>query len=119
MLIGLMFINPTASVHAQELLIGIDNESPYVSIIDRTTGIEQNFYQLTGATGVSSEYYISGYGLAVHPTTGVVYASVKLCSDCGPGRSLVTIDMTSGTTTLVGELSQPIASLSFAADGVL
>jgi hypothetical protein len=116
-----LLLSISAQSVAQVELIGIENNAPFVGIVDRTNGTEVSFLFLTGATGPlgNAENFRNATGLAVHPTTNVVYAAMKLCLACGPGRSLVTIDMDTGFTTLVGEMPQPIASLSFHENGTL
>jgi hypothetical protein len=120
-LILLVFSTFSTLANAQIELIGIENDQPYIGIVDPGSGNELDFLFLSGATGPlgNAENFRNATGLAVHPNTNVVYAAMKLCSGCGPGRSLVTIDMETGVTTLVGEMPQPIASLSFRDNGVL
>ena len=60
-------------------------------------------------------------GLAVHPTTGVLYGSTAQLSATAP-RSLITIDKGTGLGTLVGSFGLPghtMADLTFGPDGTL
>jgi hypothetical protein len=119
--VALFYVAHQPVANAQIELIGIENNAPFIGVVDRTNGTEVDFLFLSGATGPlgEAENFVNATGLAVHPTTNVVYAAMKLCTGCGPGRSLVTINMETGVTTLVGEMPQPIASLSFHENGTL
>ena len=60
-------------------------------------------------------------GLAIHPTTGILYGSVSNNSANSPG-SLITINKTTGQGTLVGSYGiggQTMADLTFTSDGTL
>jgi len=60
-------------------------------------------------------------GLAIHPTTGVLYGSTAQLSAIAP-RSLITIDKGTGLGTLVGSFGVPghtMADLTFGPDGTL
>ncbi len=60
-------------------------------------------------------------GLAVHPTTGVLYGSTGNASPVSPG-SLIAIDKTTGAGSLVGSFGvagRTMADVTFASDGTL
>lgn len=54
-------------------------------------------------------------GLAVHPTTGVLYGVTAGCST----PRLVTINKTTGVATLVGTMTSTVGDITFASDGTL
>ena len=102
-------------VSAQSTLYGIDNEIPFLSAIDPTTGVEISFVEIV----VPNETYNSGNGLAVNPITNQMYGAVKLAGQSGPGRNLILIDPATGAATNIGNMGQPIASMAFSSSGVL
>lgn len=55
-------------------------------------------------------------GLAQHPTSGLLFALLKLQPS---GRRLVTLDPDTGTATLVGDPGDKFAAITFGADGTL
>lgn len=92
---------------------------------DGAGGNPSNLYILNPATGaVVSTVGPIGFavtGLAVHPTTGVLYGTTGNNSPASPG-SLITIDTTTGAGTLVGDLvpaNEAAADITFGADGTL
>ena len=110
----LFSITPT-SANAQMMLYGIDNQIPFLSVVDPATGNELSFLEIT----IAGETFASGNGLAVNPVTNEMYAAVKLASQSGPGRNLLRIDPNTGIATNIGNMPQPIASMSFSSAGVL
>jgi hypothetical protein len=90
-----------------------------------TTATTSSLLILNPATGaLVSTVGPIGYavtGLAVHPTTGVLYGSTSNNSAASPG-SLITINKTTGAGTLVGSFgsaNQTMADLTFTSDGTL
>jgi hypothetical protein len=57
-------------------------------------------------------------GLAAHPQTGVFYGITSALSTT-QGQSLVTLDVNTGTATLVGELRHAASDISFNRAGIL
>jgi cysteine-rich repeat protein len=86
-------------------------------------GNDSDLYVVDTATGAVTSIGPIGTGLtglAVHPTTRVVYGVTP--SNGTDARSLYTIDPATGDGTLVGSLglaSASVADISFAADGTL
>lgn len=93
---------------------------------DGAAGKPSNLYILNPATGaVVSTLGPIGFavtGLAIHPTTGVLYGSTGRNSATSP-HSLITIDKTTGAGTLVGSYvvgsTETMADLTFTSDGTL
>jgi hypothetical protein len=92
---------------------------------DGAQGQLANLYTIDPATGaVVSTVGPIGFavtGLAVHPTTGVLYGSTANQDPTAPG-SLITIDKVTGQGTLVGSYGTPgqtMADLTFTSDGTL
>jgi hypothetical protein len=92
---------------------------------DGAGGNPSNLYTLDPATGaVVSTVGPIGFavtGLAVHPTTGILYGTTGNASPASPGF-LITIDTTTGAGTPIGDLvpaSETAADITFGADGTL
>jgi hypothetical protein len=92
---------------------------------DGAGGNPSNLYILSPTTGaIVSTVGPIGFavtGLAVHPTTGVLYGSTGNKSPTAPG-TLITIDKTTGQGTVVGAFgiaAQTMADLTFTSDGTL
>ena len=93
---------------------------------DGAGGNPSNLYILNPATGaVVSTVGPIGFavtGLAIHPTTGILYGSTGRNSATSP-HSLITIDKTTGAGTLVGSYvvgsTETMADLTFTSDGTL
>jgi len=78
-------------------------------------GGTENFYSIDAATGAATLIgSLGGYqvlGLAFDPITNVLYASAFTEP---PGEAaFLTIDKMTGSTTLINDLTQPLAGLSF------
>ncbi len=73
---------------------------------------------LVGAIRLPGSKPIGVTGMAVHPSTGVLYGITSEQSPNNP-RSLVTIDPTSGAATLVGDLGAIGSDIAFDPNGVL
>lgn len=103
-------------------------QSPQSQILfgaDGAGGNPSNLYILSPTTGaIVSNVGPIGFavtGLAVHPTTGVLYGSTGNQSPTAPG-TLITIDRATGQGTVVGAFgiaSQTMADLTFTRDGTL
>jgi hypothetical protein len=100
------------------------NTNGWIMIVDPVTGtnsgqIALNYPPGGGDAGEGIDEFGGLLGLAQNPQTGVVYG-IRKTSDVF-ARELVTIDLATGNTTLVGVLSdgtygQAITTLAFAAD---
>ena len=100
------------------------NTNGWIMIVDPVTGtnagqIAINFPPGGGDAGGAPNEFGGLLGLAQNPQTGVVYGIRK--TDDHFARELVTIDLTTGNTTLAGVLTngafgQAITSLAFAPD---
>ena len=73
---------------------------------------------LVGAIRLPGSKPIGVTGMAVHPSTGVLYGITSEQSPNNP-RSLVTIDPTSGAASLVGDLGRIGSDIAFDAKGIL
>jgi hypothetical protein len=83
--------------------------------VDPADGTETALGTITPDSGT-----IDGFnGLARDPTTDTFYAVVKLSGAGLSGRGLATIDVTTRDLTLVGDLGDLVAAISFAPDGTL
>ena len=71
----------------------------------------------TVAISLTGETIEGGTGLAVDPTTGTLYALLKIDSDSD--RVLVTIDPATGVATLVGSVGFGFAGIAFDNTGAL
>ena len=108
------FLVPPTWAHAA-VLYGADGAQGNASslrILDPATGA---LISTVGPIGFAVT------GLAVHPTTGILYGSTAQLSANAP-RSLITIDKGTGLGTLVGSFGVPghtMADLTFGPDGTL
>lgn len=84
--------------------------TPTLRRIDVSTGASLQAVPLVGA----SQHGLTG--LAIHPTTGTIYATNGAAN---PVRTLVTIDPATGVLTTIGSLGVPISDLSFDGGGTL
>ena len=100
-----------------ETLYGADGAQGHLSnlyILDPSTGARLS---TVGAIGFAVT------GMAMHPTTGVLYGSTSSNSPVAPA-SLITIDKTTGAGTLIGSFgpqvdSGTLADITFTSDGTL
>lgn len=111
---SILILTPTRS-HAESVLYAIDNEAPFLSVVNPLTGAEVSSI----AVSLANETILNQTGLSVSPVTNEMYAAVKLASQAGPGRNLVIINPETGVATNIGPMGQPIASLAFDGNGVL
>ena len=73
---------------------------------------------LLGAVTVTGDVVAGFTGLATDPTTGTIYAVVKLASLPGQTRTLATLDVASLSVTLIATLSTDrVAAIDFLSDG--
>ncbi len=94
---------------------------------DGAQGKLSNLYILNPANGASLQTVgpigFAVTGLAVHPTTGVMYGSTGNASGPPNPRSLITINKSTGQGTLVGPFNAvgggTMADLTFTSDGTL
>ena len=94
-LIGaILSIAPTMAFATMEL-IAIDNEAPFLSIVNRATGEELAFLFIDLPGGSAIEFG-KATGLAVHPHTNEVYAAIRINSQPGAGRNLFVINQVTG-----------------------
>jgi hypothetical protein len=131
---NLLTIDPATGIEDTVGVVGID----YVTGLAYETGasprllavtFNDSLYSLDQATGagtalgrmtLAGDSITTATGLATDPTTGTVYAIVKLVSSVGQNRTLVTVNTTTFVTTAVGELGQDgMADLAFSAGGTL
>ncbi|MBV1878796.1 MAG: hypothetical protein KUG79_14235 [Pseudomonadales bacterium] len=115
---ALSFIAMVTSINAiaAPLLFGIhpfQDDSSILHQIDPTTGADINSIDLSLAGSIIR----GGNGLAVDPTTGIMYAILKLQGQST--RELVTIDPVTGIATSIGDTGLKIAGLTFDASGQL
>lgn len=78
-------------------------------------------YSFDKDTGEATDIGPIGFAvgaMAVHPTTGVMYAITTVNSDADP-NSLITINQASGQGFLIGGCGQEIGDITFAANGTL
>ena len=99
-----------------------------------SNGVAGNLYTVDPATGVSTlvgptgiPNFLGGFssigltGLAVHPTTGVLYGVTPNLSGglTTNLRSLVKINPATGNATLIGPMVNPVGDIAFDAGGTL
>lgn len=108
-------VSPTWAQPQPQLLFGADGAG----------GNPSNLYILSPTTGaIVSTIGPIGFavtGLAVHPTTGVLYGATASRSPVAPGN-LITINKTTGQGTVVGPFDifgSSMADLTFTGDGTL
>lgn len=105
----------TAGISSAQVLYGADggggNPATNLLILNPATG---------AVTSIVGPIGMAVTGMAFHPVTGVLYGSTGGNSPVNP-RSIITINTTTGAGTLVGAtgLGNPLADLSFRADGTL
>jgi hypothetical protein len=79
-----------------------------------------NLYSINTTTGAATVIGPTGQGLtglALHPTTNVMYGVTTTFAGCA--RCLVTINLATGASTPIGPLGFTIAEIAFRADGTL
>ena len=106
------------SVLAQGILIGADRGSPNLRVINTTTGAAGATIAISLIT-VPPTPMVGVYGLAMDPTTGILYASTR-DSLAGHVFRLITVNYTTGAATLIGTFSETgIADIKFNSAGQL
>lgn len=103
----------TARPAGAQVLYGIDQASPTLGIINTTDGSTLS----TVGIILAGQTVNGGTGLAVDPTSGVMYAVLKIAGQ--PTRQLVTIDPSTGIATNVGDTGDNFAGLAFDSAGTL
>ncbi len=98
---------------ATPTLLSIDGFSNQLRVVDPGSGETLSSSTLT----LAGEYIEGGNGLATHPTTGELWALVRLSQQVG--RELVTLDLATGVATSVGDTGDHFAGLAFDAGGTL
>ena len=98
---------------ASDVLWGIDKASATISQLSPVDGSVISSEPITLATFTVT----SGVGLATDPTTGTVWALLKVVET--PTRVLVTIVPSTGIATLIGDTGDKFAGIAFLADGTL
>jgi IPTL-CTERM motif len=95
----------------------------HAQILYGATGgsVASNLFSIDPATGAGTVIGPIGFavtGLALHPSSGVMYGVTSnnspVCAAC-----LITVNLTTGTGTLIGPLGLIIAEVAFRADGTL
>jgi hypothetical protein len=111
-----MQAHPARAGGTGQILYGADgaggNASTNLYVLDPTTGA---IVTTVGPIGFAVT------GLAVHPTTGILYGTTGNASPVEPG-ALITIDTTTGAGTLVGQLvpgNETAADITFGSNGTL
>lgn len=102
-----------ATAIAQTVLYGTINSAGTSTLVrlDPATGA---LLQTIGPVGFAIN------GLAVDPTTGVLYGATSSSGESGPSSSIVTISKTTGAGALVGSTNQnQVATIAFAPNGTL
>lgn len=83
-------------------------------------GVESRLYAIDPDTGKSTEVGSTGLesvsGLAVHPTTKVLYATQR---EPAAGKALATLDKIRGSAATIGDLGEAISDSAFSPEGVL
>ncbi len=109
-LIPLLFMEADSLVTTSDSLITIDSDEVILRLKSNGTLISSNPILLAGFT-------ITGtLALAVDPVTEKVYAVIDTLQDAGTQR-LVTLNVTTGTATSVGTLSERLQTIAFKEDG--
>lgn len=97
-------------------LLGAMNITPDLFSVDVSTGVATSLGPIT----LTGETINGATGLATDPSTGTVYAVLRLASNTGRNRTLVTIDATTLVATPIGILDQDgMADIAFHPNGTL
>lgn len=91
-----------------------------------SNGVNGNLFTVNPASGASTlvgpilvgALPVSLTGLAVHPTTGILYGSVNNSSP-NLANNLITINRTTGAATVVGPMGTTVPDIAFNAAGTL
>jgi len=114
-----LIIAVTAQVaYADPILWAVDRESDQLRLLDTNDASTVSSVTIT----LAGEDIKGATGLALDPTTGKLWASIRL-ENLGPGvpgeRRLVTINPDTGVATNIGTLGDAFADLAFKLDGTL
>ncbi len=94
-------------------LFSIERSSGRLRVVDPSNGTTLTSRDII----LAGETIFGGTGLAAHPTTGELWALLRLSSQTG--RELVTVDPATGEATSIGNTGDRFAGLAFAPDGTL
>jgi len=94
-------------------LFSIDRRDDQLHVVDPTDASIDSTKTIT----LSGETVRGGTGLATHPTTGELWAILKINGQSG--RELVTIDPSDGKATSKGTIGLKIAGIAFDSSGTL
>lgn len=111
-LVFLFVVAFPSHVFGAEMFYSVDSFTDSFSELDRDTYATLNTLALTDNDGGT----ISGFnGVAVHPTTGVVYVIARV----NGGRYLATVDVEDAVVSRIGNLGDNFAAIAFDDDGTL
>lgn len=96
-------------------LLSLGYDLPNISSYDPVTAVVTDLGELVPSEGTLTAFN----GFSVDPTTGIFYAVARLDSPNVSTRALMTIDPVGLTATLVGDLGENMAGITFQADGTL
>ena len=131
LLLGLLvFAGPDAAAVDGPLVYGIhpfgnSTENSYANAysnrglrpFNASTGANAPGFVITNAGGPVTGAVQSGNGLAVDPTSGTVYAILKIAGQSS--RVLATINLSNGQATTIAATGRQVAGITFADDGTL
>ena len=100
--------------NAAPILYSVTPDDNFVREVDQATGSTSSSATMSLAGGGSVS---SGFGLAVDPTSGILYALLN--TSLGSGRRLNTLDPVTGVATDVGALGDSFSGIAFDAWGQL
>jgi len=114
--LGFLDDNSRGLAFNQDKLYSIDSFSDELHEIDPDDGstFTTETISLSGPETVEG-----GEGLATDPTTGILYAILKLDDNTLGPRVLVTLDPSNGDATLIGNLGARFATIAFDSGGTL
>jgi hypothetical protein len=105
------------TLYAASVRSGITPDAPIAGNL-YVVNLANGTASLVGAIRLPGSKPIGVTGMAIHPSTGVLYGITSEQSPNSP-RSLVTIDQTSGAASLVGDLGAAGSDIAFDSKGTL
>jgi hypothetical protein len=105
------------TLYAASVRSAVSGDAPIAGNL-YTVNLANGTASLVGAIRLPGSKPIGVTGMAVHPTTGVLFGITSEQSPNSP-RALVTIDPTSGAATLVGDLGMGGSDIAFDPKGTL
>jgi hypothetical protein len=105
------------TLYAASVRSAVSGDAPIAGNL-YTVNLANGTASLVGAIRLPGSKPIGVTGMAVHPSSGVLYGITSEQSPNSP-RSLVTIDPTSGAASLVGDLGRNGSDIAFDAKGTL